>query len=143
MIDQGRVYAPAGRTRFYRQVLIVRPYGHEYRGYGYRTNDSDAFAWLAFTAITLAILNNLSERQQRTYENAQIQAATAPVGQTIRWNDSGASGTVVASRDGTSSDGRYCREFQQTVTVGGRSEQAYGTACQQPDGAWQVISSGQ
>jgi triosephosphate isomerase len=36
--------------------------------------------------------------------------------------------------------GRYCREFQQTVTIGGRTEQAYGTACMQPDGAWEVIS---
>jgi surface antigen len=85
----------------------------------------------------------LNEHQQRTYEDAQIRATTAPVGETIHWHDSGAAGTVVTTRDGTSSDGRYCREFQQTVSIGGRSEQAYGTACQQPDGSWQVVSSGQ
>ncbi len=38
--------------------------------------------------------------------------------------------------DGTS--GRYCREFQQSVVIGGQSEQAYGIACQQPDGSWEV-----
>jgi surface antigen len=26
------------------------------------------------------------------------------------------------------------------VTVGGRAEQAYGTACRQPDGSWQIVS---
>ena len=30
-------------------------------------------------------------------------------------------------------------ERVQEVTIGGKSEQAYGTACQQPDGAWEVI----
>lgn len=45
-------------------------------------------------------------------------------------------------RDGTSVAGRYCREFQQTVMIGGRSESAYGTACLQPDGAWEVVSTG-
>ena len=37
-------------------------------------------------------------------------------------------------------DGTYCREFQQTVTVGGRTEEAYGTACRQPDGSWKIVS---
>ncbi len=70
-----------------------------------------------------------------------MQATTAPIGQAITWNDGGATGSVVALRDGTSTSGRYCREFQQTVTVGGKAEQAYGTACQQPDGAWEIVST--
>lgn len=134
VINDGRVYAPSRRTRVYRHTLIVRPYGHWYNGYGFHRDDDDALKWLAFTAITMAIINQLSEQQERTYENAQIQATTAPVGQTIHWNDGNVSGTVTATRDGTSSDGRYCREFQQTVTIGSKSEQADGTACQQPDG---------
>lgn len=36
-------------------------------------------------------------------------------------------------------DGRYCREFQTSVRVGGRSQPSYGTACRQPDGDWQVV----
>ena len=33
-----------------------------------------------------------------------------------------------------------CREFQQTIVIGGRLEQAYGTSCQQPDGSWRISS---
>lgn len=36
--------------------------------------------------------------------------------------------------------GRYCREYQQTVVINGKEEQAYGTACRQPDGSWQIVS---
>jgi surface antigen len=44
-------------------------------------------------------------------------------------------------RDGTDTrTGAYCREFQQTVTIGGKTESAYGTACRQPDGTWKVVS---
>lgn len=35
--------------------------------------------------------------------------------------------------------GRYCREYQAKVRVGGRLQDGYGTACRQPDGAWEVI----
>lgn len=48
-------------------------------------------------------------------------------------------GTVTPTRDGYSSAGRYCREYQQTIVVGGRNESAYGTACQQPDGSWEIV----
>ena len=33
----------------------------------------------------------------------------------------------------------YCREFNQNVTVGGRTQPSYGTACQQPDGSWKIM----
>lgn len=133
--------APPGRTRHVNNVVVMRPHGHWYHGYGPYRGDTQAYQWLAFTAITLAVLDILSEQQQRAHEDAQIRAASAPIGQAITWNDGTAGGSVVALRDGTSSTGQYCREFQQTVTIGGRSEQAYGTACRQPDGAWQVVST--
>lgn len=34
----------------------------------------------------------------------------------------------------------YCREFTKVLQVGGRVQSAYGTACYQPDGAWQIVS---
>ena len=66
---------------------------------------------------------------------------TAPAGTTNTWHnpDSGNSGTVTPTDTYQQSDGTYCREFQQTVTVGGETQEAYGTACRQPDGSWQVI----
>jgi len=141
VIYRGRPYgAPHHRTRWYRDVLVVRPYGYWYPGYGYYDHDDDAYKWLSFTAIALKLLDNLNEQQQREHEAAQIAATTAPIGETIIWREGGAAGAVTATREGTTTSGRYCREFLQEVSIGGRKEQAYGTACRQPDGAWEVIS---
>ncbi len=32
--------------------------------------------------------------------------------------------------------GQYCREYRTEVEVAGGVEEAYGTACRQPDGSW-------
>ena len=64
----------------------------------------------------------------------------SPVGEKVVWNntDSGNSGTITPVRTFQKDDGGYCSEFQQTIIVGGQEEQAYGTACRQPDGSWKV-----
>jgi surface antigen len=74
-------------------------------------------------------------------ERAYNEATTAPVGEQIVWAnpDTGNSGTVTPMRDGTSTSGKYCREFRQSVMIGGQQEEAYGVACRQPDGSWQVV----
>ena len=118
-----------------------RPYGYRYPGYGYYHSNSDVWAWLALGVITWAVVDGLSENQQRIHEQAQISATTAPIGETIIWNQGGASGSVKATRDGMNTSGQYCREFQHEVIVAGKREQAYGTACRQPDGSWRVLSS--
>ena len=82
------------------------------------------------------------DEADRIKANEAIRASyDAPIGEKIEWNNprSGNSGSVVPVRDGTSSSGAYCREYQQTVTVGGKTEQAYGTACRQPDGSWRIV----
>ncbi len=128
------------RTRYYRGVRVIRPHGRPYFGYGYFYADDDAYKYLAFTAIALKVLDNLNEEQQRMPEAAQVRATSANLGETIVWQDAGASGAVTTTRIGTSTSGRQCREFQQTATIGGRTEQAYGTACLQPDGSWEVVN---
>ena len=135
------VAVPAHRMHQFRNVVVVRPYGHWYPGYGHFAADDAAYKWLSFTAITLKALDLLNEAQERAHEAAQVRATTAPVGETIVWNQGGATGSVTAVREGTSTAGRTCREFQQTVTIGGKSEQAYGTACLQADGAWEVVAT--
>lgn len=74
---------------------------------------------------------------------AQVTLETAPTGQTATWSnpDSGHSGTLTPVRTYQQPNGGYCREYQQTVTVGGQTERAYGTACRQPDGSWKIINS--
>ena len=63
-------------------------------------------------------------------------------GQQITWNnpDSGTRYRVVPTKTTTMADGRYCREYTTTATVGGKVETVYGRACRQPDGAWQIKS---
>lgn len=136
------IVIPDRRVRRYQKTYVYRPHGHWYRGYGNYHVDDDAYAWLAFTAITLKVLDNLNENQQRVHEAAQIRATTVPVGETVVWNQGGASGSVTATRDGTTTSGRYCREFQHEISVGGQRERAYGVACQQPDGSWEIVSTG-
>ncbi len=132
---------PPSRRRNYRGVVVVRPHGHAYHGYGYHYNDNDAFKWLAFTAITLKILDNINEEQQRKHETAQIQATSASIGDSITWEEGNAYGSVTATKEGKDASGKYCREFQQEITVGGETEKAYGTACLQPDGDWEIVET--
>jgi len=85
---------------------------------------------------------SLDRADKLAANQAAQQAQTAPIGQTINWNNpqSGNSGTVTPTRQGTNSTtGAYCREFRQTVTIDGRTTEAYGTACQQPDGSWRIV----
>lgn len=89
-----------------------------------------------------SIGQSLDRADQMYMQRATQTAHSAPVGETIQWNnpESGHSGTITPTRDGTTKSGRYCREYQNTVTVGGRKENAYGTVCQQPDGSWEVVN---
>lgn len=83
------------------------------------------------------------DRADMVYANrANTEAHTVPVGETVSWNnpETGNRGTVTPTRDGYSSAGRYCREYQQKIYVGGKEESAYGTACREPDGSWEIVS---
>jgi hypothetical protein len=37
-------------------------------------------------------------------------------------------------------EAQNCREFQDTVTVGGTQQRAYGTTCQEADGSWHIVA---
>lgn len=73
---------------------------------------------------------------------AQRALEASPSGRVSTWRnpDSGNSGTITPRPVYRGGSGEYCREYQQTITVGGRTETAYGTACRQPDGAWKIQS---
>ena len=81
--------------------------------------------------------------QARAGAAAEEALDTAAVGESISWenpgNESGpAHGSGTVTRQGIDSAGRTCREFQQTVTIGGREEQSYGTACLDENGDWKL-----
>ncbi len=75
-------------------------------------------------------------------QNAQKALETAPAGQSTGWQnpDSGNSGSITPKAPYQNSNGQYCREFTQTIVVGGEKQQGYGTACRQQDGTWQIVS---
>jgi len=85
---------------------------------------------------------SLDAADRQYMSQANYQAQSAPVGEPISWNNpnSGNAGEVVATKDGYSASGKYCREFQQKIYVGGQEETGVGTACQKPDGTWQIVN---
>lgn len=86
---------------------------------------------------------SLDKADMQYANQANQKAQAAPIGQNIQWSNpqSGNYGTITPVREGTdTSTGAYCREFQQTVSIGGKAESAYGTACRQPDGTWKVVN---
>jgi surface antigen len=87
-----------------------------------------------------AIGNALDQRdKQLAMQAAQNSFENSRSGSSTQWRnpDSGHSGSITPTR--TYQDGgQYCREYQQTINVGGETEKGYGTACRQPDGTWRI-----
>ncbi|MCH8138223.1 MAG: glycine zipper 2TM domain-containing protein [Proteobacteria bacterium] len=79
-----------------------------------------------------------------TADNECISKAldAAPDHKEIAWRnpDADAQYKVTPVRSYENRAGRYCREYITEAVIGGRTEKVYGTACRQPDGAWQVVS---
>ena len=110
-------------------------------GHGDGQLAATAVGALAGAFVGNQIGQGLDEVDRERAVEAQTVAAQAPVGESVTWSnpETGHYGTVTPTREGTSTSGRYCREFEHTIFVGGEQKQAYGTACRQPDGSWEVI----
>lgn len=82
------------------------------------------------------------DRADKLYAaRAEFQALEyAPSGNQVAWQnpDSGHSGYVTPQRTYQAPSGEYCREYSHNVTIGGRIERVYGTACRDPYGDWYV-----
>jgi surface antigen len=76
----------------------------------------------------------MERNAQYALENTRTNVAT-----TWRNPDSGNYGAITPTETYQTSQGQYCREYSQTVVVAGQAQQAYGTACRQPDGQWLII----
>jgi surface antigen len=89
-----------------------------------------------------SIGRKLDDEDRRRMRDAEMRAYNSPINQPIVWNNprNGTSGSVTPLRDGTSSSGKYCREFQSEVVVGGERQNAHGTACREPDGSWRIVN---
>lgn len=90
-----------------------------------------------------AIGDRLDAADRRHAAQATYQALeTQPTGTHTTWHnpDSDHSGSITPTRTYQTANGNYCREFQQVITIGGEQQQAYGTACRQPDGSWKIVN---
>ncbi|MFL2668901.1 MAG: RT0821/Lpp0805 family surface protein [Alphaproteobacteria bacterium] len=99
----------------------------------------------AFGALLGSQIGQKLDKVDRIYATKAQQRAleTNPLGQSSSWTnpDSGNSGTVTPIKTVTASiNGQPCREYQHTVTIGGKTEQAYGRACRETDGSWQIVN---
>ncbi len=72
---------------------------------------------------------------------SQKAMETAQPGQTLPWKNAqtGNSGSVTPLNYYQNNQGQYCREYSQTIVVGGQKQDGYGKACRQPDGSWQIV----
>lgn len=68
------------------------------------------------------------------------QSTQVPIGERVEWDNpnSGNSGYYVPTRQGRTSNGRICRQYEQTIYIGGQAERGTGTACQNSDGSWEI-----
>lgn len=71
---------------------------------------------------------------------AQQTLEVVETGQPVVWRnpDAGAQYTMVPTRTYETS-GTYCREYTTRALLGSRSQEAFGTACRQPDGSWRIV----
>jgi surface antigen len=79
------------------------------------------------------------DRQDRLEMQRALE--TAPTGRGIAWTnpDNGNRYNVTPTRTYYVSE-QPCREYTTKAEIGGKTEQIYGKACRQADGAWKVVS---
>ncbi len=79
--------------------------------------------------------------RQALHRTTQDSLERSRSGDTNTWKnpDTGHYGSVTPYKAYETRRGEYCREYSQTVTVAGKTEEAYGTACRQPDGSWKIV----
>lgn len=87
---------------------------------------------------------SLDQADMAYHNQAAQQAYTAPLNQTITWNNaqSGHSGTITPIQQGRDSTGATCRKFKQAIMIDGQAQTAVNVACQNPDGTWTVQQGG-
>jgi surface antigen len=100
-------------------------------------------AGLAGGLLGGAIGHRLDNKDKQMAAQAAANAFESNrTGQAATWKnpDSGNSGTITPTKTYQAASGQYCREYRQDVIIGGEKQQAYGTACRQPDGSWKIQS---
>lgn len=115
---------------------------------GSKVGNGSGQLWATGAGVVLGALigseigASLDRADMNHMSRAQTNAHSAPIGQTISWNnpDSGHGGDITPVRDGKdTTSNRYCREYKNTIIIDGREEIGVGTACQNPDNTWEIM----
>ena len=95
-------------------------------------------------AIVGAEIGKSMDKVDRMYatRTAQNSLEHSKSGTSTTWNnpDTGNYGSTTPIKTYQVANGRYCREYQTEVTVNGKTERAYGNACRQDDGSWELMN---
>ena len=87
-----------------------------------------------------SIGSKLRESDRRTALQAEYRALEyTPGGKSVDWQGSGVSGSVTAAQPYRVGS-QDCRQYTHTVSAGGQSQTARGTACRNPDGSWTPLT---
>jgi len=101
-----------------------------------------ALGAIAGSVIGSSIGRNMDQTDKlKAEQNAQNTLERSPTNTTTTWHnpDTGYSGTFTPTDTYQTRSGEYCREYQQTISIGGKMQEAYGQACRQPDGSWKIV----
>ena len=77
------------------------------------------------------------DKTDRLYVARSLETVRTGVSTTWRNPDTGYQYSVVPTRT-YGVDSAPCREYTLDASIGGKTEQIYGTACRQDDGSWKV-----
>jgi hypothetical protein len=89
-----------------------------------------------FDILPAATLAQLTKNQAALQRAVQREAFTAPVGETIFWEDSGRTGTAMTEEE-SPLGGFICRTFVQTVRLAETEERGRAFSCKSLDGIWE------
>lgn len=83
---------------------------------------------------------SLDQADHMYAQQASTRAFSTGRPQSWQNSQSGNSGVIQPQSAYQGPNGQTCRDYTQTVTIGGKKETAYGRACRQSDGSWQIVS---
>lgn len=111
-------------------------------GHNFGSGSGKVLATFAGAVLGAFAGSNIGRRLD-VYDEMQAQRALEynRTGDQTTWvnPDSGKQVVFVPTETYQRDSGQYCREYRTQVEVGGRVEEAYGTACRRPDGSWKIV----
>lgn len=99
---------------------------------------------IAAGSVAGAVIGNAIGKSMDDTDRMRMNSALENnnIGEPAYWHNArtGTDYRVVPTRNVTYEGNEYCREYRTIAEIGGKKREVYGTACRQPDGAWQIVN---